>query len=334
MRIVIVTGLRFTTSDIPLMVESAFRKQGHLVELFPNDEGLSPREVALIRARRRSSQKFLRIYSNRLWKYLLKLRPDHLLIFGSNVSVLPQTLRRIKQQLKISISLWEENLRFWLPFQAGSLKCYDHIFVMDSYAIPLLKGPAELHNVHFLLAGCDPEVHSPLNLTTQEQNNLGADLCFIGTGYPNRRNLFEQLVDYELKLWGEGWDESPALLSFFRNETVYGIKKSKIYNASKIVLNLQGPHIQINGVSNRIFEVAACGGVSISEYKPDLINCFEPDKEIILFKDADDLRAKVDYYLTHPDKLAAIGQAAHQRALAEHTYDHRVQVILQYIEKN
>jgi spore maturation protein CgeB len=62
-----------------------------------------------------------------------------------------------------------------------------------------------------------------------------------------------------------------------------------------------------------------------------LERCFEPDKEVIVFEDEDDLQRKVEFYLAHPEKLETIARAARRRVLAEHTFDHRAQTILRHL---
>jgi spore maturation protein CgeB len=146
--------------------------------------------------------------------------------------------------------------------------------------------------------------------------------------------MLRHLTHRDLKLYGVGWDEvGPELASCFNNEPVYGLKKTKIYSCSKISINVQRSHM-IHGENFRVFEVAACRGVSFSTFKPDLVACFEPGEEIVVFEDEQDLLQLVDYYLNHPNELDKIAEAGRQRALAEHTYDHRAQFILEQLGSN
>jgi spore maturation protein CgeB len=105
------------------------------------------------------------------------------------------------------------------------------------------------------------------------------------------------------------------------------LTKLKIFSAARISLNIHGPHM-INGENFRVFEVAACGGVSFSLPKPDLLKCFEPDSEIVIFENVEDLHKKLNYFLERPEELRKIGQTSQKRVLAEHTYAHRVKFIL------
>jgi spore maturation protein CgeB len=88
----------------------------------------------------------------------------------------------------------------------------------------------------------------------------------------------------------------------------------------------------ISGENFRVFEVAACGRVSFSTFKPDLAECLEPEQEVVVFEGADDLRAKVDHYLTHLDELHGIAVAGRRRVLDEHTYQHRARTIVECLE--
>ena len=51
-----------------------------------------------------------------------------------------------------------------------------------------------------------------------------------------------------------------------------------------------------------------------------------------MFSGTDDLVEQVGYWLSHPEERAAIAEAGHRRALAEHTYDHRFAAIFSAAE--
>ena len=108
---------------------------------------------------------------------------------------------------------------------------------------------------------------------------------------------------------------------------MHGLKKTKIYNAARIVVSLQSTTYQVDGVTCRPFEVAACGGFCLSEPRKDLALFFRPDDEMVTFQDAADLRKKAAYYLAHEDERRDIAARARARALREHTYEHRAREI-------
>ena len=333
MNILLVTPLAYGTSDIPLMLTKAFEKDDHKVIIFPTDEQLSPKENAIIRSSDRWTKEFIYTYSKRILNRTKETKPDLLFIYGSNWAILPETLQNIKLSTDTTIILWEGNFQILRGYQIESLRIYDYIFLMDSYLVPLLKGPAGLKDVYYLAQGCDPEIHRPINLSDEEFIKYSSDVCYLGRGYPNRIKLFEGLLNYDIRLWGLGWGESDLLRKFYINETVYGLKKSKIYNASKITLNLQGTHIQINGISNRPFEVLACGGFCISEEKPDLLLHLKPGEEIVTYKNIPDLHQKIEYYLKHEDERREIAANGRKKVLANRTYQHITKEIIDTISR-
>lgn len=56
---------------------------------------------------------------------------------------------------------------------------------------------------------------------------------------------------------------------------------------------------------------------------------FEPGSEIVFFNHPDEIPGLVDVYLNAPEKRQRIAQAARKRILAEHTYDHRMQSLME-----
>ena len=324
-RVLIVGAVTVYSSDVPLFLQKAFRELGCKAELFAVNEDLPLLERVFYVGPLEFNY---HLFNRRLYRKVVTWHPDVLFVYGSNWGIYPDTIRKLKQRTGCQVIIWEGNFYFWRWFQAESISLYDHFFCGDSYLVPLLKASPGLKSVHFLGGCCDPDEHCQIELSAQDRLRYGADICFIGTPHSNRMELFENLADHQLKLWGDGWDRSSILRPFAQAEPVYGLKKTKIYNASRISVNLQGPRFQVNGLSVRVFEVAACGGFSITEPKPDLAYFFQPNEEVATFEDVDDLKRKVDYYLSHPDERERMAIRARDRALAEHTYRHRVQRIL------
>ena len=54
------------------------------------------------------------------------------------------------------------------------------------------------------------------------------------------------------------------------------------------------------GIPSKLIECLASGGFALVDRKPDLVRLFGHDVEAISFRDADDLNAKIEYYLARP----------------------------------
>src|SRR6185503_3922224 len=122
-------------------------------------------------------------------------------------------------------------------------------------------------------------------------------------------------------LYGDGWRTlvDPALVAadYVPNETL-----PRVYSSAGVVLNDHWRTMQRWGfVSNRIYDVLACGTPVISDPVPGLAELF--DGAVLEYRTPAELRAHVDRVLGDPagaHERAARGRAA---VLARHTFDVR-----------
>jgi len=104
---------------------------------------------------------------------------------------------------------------------------------------------------------------------------------------------------------------------------LYPREHPAFYSSNLATLNLTRDAMRRYGWSpaSRLFEAAACGACIISDRWPGLEAVLEPDAEVLLA----DTRAEVEAHLEAltPERRSAIGEAARQRVLREHTFAHR-----------
>ena len=79
-------------------------------------------------------------------------------------------------------------------------------------------------------------------------------------------------------------------------------------------------------VNPRTFELAACGAFQLVDRRTPLADVFEDD-EVVAFGSVAELRSLSEHYLRHPEEREAIAARACARAVAAHTYEHRVAAI-------
>jgi spore maturation protein CgeB len=333
MKILLCGGTSADTGDAPLLLKRALEKEGCQVHLMSiNEERTWMAEVLLAGGFRTHAGVIAHVIAHlnlQLIKMAREYQPDVVFLYGSNVFASPITIRTLQTKLGCQVVLWEVNNRIFGGIQAECVPLYDAIFTLDSYLIPILRVMGG-HQISHLCACMDPQEHFLTALSEPDRGRFETDICFMGSPYPNRVEILNQLTGYKLKIYGSKWRNYPALNRFISDEPVMDITKLKIFSGARVSLNIHGEHM-INGENFRVFEVAACGGVSFSSPKPDLLRCFEPGAEVVIFEDIDDLHRKLDHYLARPDQLQEIGQAARKRVLAEHTYSHRAQIILSHL---
>ena len=75
----------------------------------------------------------------------------------------------------------------------------------------------------------------------------------------------------------------------------------------------------------RTFELAGARVFQLVDRRRDLAKVLKPGVEVETFQDVHECRKKISYYLEHADERREIAANGHRRALAEHTYRHRME---------
>lgn len=238
---------------------------------------------------------------------------------------------------------------FWFVENYRHLNYWRDIFPHYDYLFVIQKGEFMKHiketmrkPVHYLPLAASPDIHRTLELTEDEIKEYGSDVSFVGAGYKNRREFFTGLIDYDLKIWGNEWDLNSPLGRFIQRE---GRRVStedivKIFNASKINLNLHSSAVHSgvdpfgDFINPRTFEIAASKAFQLVDMREPLSEFFNIGKEIETFKSLNELRKKIDYYLSHPEERVEIAEAGYRRVLKDHTYEVRLEEMIDFIMKH
>lgn len=117
------------------------------------------------------------------------------------------------------------------------------------------------------------------------------------------------------------------------NPPLFGIEMFQgLYN-SKITFN---NHIDIsqNSASNmRLFEATGVGTCLLTDWKDNLPELFEPEKEVVTYKSVEECIEKVKWLLDHPQEREAIAKAGQARTLKDHTFAQRAIQLDEIIRK-
>jgi len=173
----------------------------------------------------------------------------------------------------------------------------------------------------------DPDTHHPIDA----EERFTCDLALLANRLPDREarvekfflETAEKLREFKFVLGGSGWaDKSmPANVNYVGH--VYTRDHNAFNCSARAVLNVNRDSMASYGFSppTRIFEAAGAGACLITDAWEGIETFLTPDREVLVAHDADDvvrhLRA------LDQNKASAIGEAALQRVLAEHTYEHR-----------
>jgi spore maturation protein CgeB len=190
-----------------------------------------------------------------------------------------------------------------------------------------------------LYGSVDPEAHRPVD-PAMLLPDWQSDLSYIGTWAADRQEALDRLFleparrlpDKRFVIAGAQYPQDfpwTPNLWFFRH--LPPADHPAFYGSSPLTLNVTRAAMARMGwcPSGRLFEAAACGTACLSDTWEGLDRFFEPGREILLAETTEEAVAA----LTLPrEEIARIGKAARERALAEHTAEHRAQELLGLLE--
>jgi spore maturation protein CgeB len=253
-----------------------------------------------------------------------------------------QMVQFLKKQ-RVKTAVWFTEDPYFMDRTQVLAQYFDFVFTIDSAALEFYKNNGHLNTYQFPLA-TEPQVFMP----KQVEAKYRSDICLVGFPYPDRIQFIKFLLQntpYKIKVVGkwanplfrfqsnpklmihEGWVE-PSIVADF-------------YNGAKIVLNTHRPFnlsqnqnklgIIGKSINNRTFDIAACSSFQLIEFKEDLPNYFLEDKEIVTFRSNQELVQKIDFYLKFEEERQLIATNAKNRVLKEHTFEHRLEKMLDLI---
>jgi hypothetical protein len=93
--------------------------------------------------------------------------------------------------------------------------------------------------------------------------------------------------------------------------------------------HLNAPNAIRDATANeKLFEISACGRLSLNLDSPDVRSCYQPP-EIVLVDSLAALEAAAEEVLRDPDAALARGEKARMRTMREHLWDHRIASLLE-----
>ena len=340
LRILVILPLYGGSLPIGHYCAEALRDLGHKAETFaapdfyPAFTALKNLQVTADRLAYLENS-FLQVVSQAVLAKAEVFEPD-LVLCMAQAPLTHQALKRLRKD-NVATAMWfVEDHRLFTYWKAFA-PYYDYFAVIQKE--PLLAELDELGVAAlYLPLAALPSLHGPEELSALDQRRYGADISFMGAGYPNRREAFRQLAHLDFKIWGTEWDNEYALAPLVQQggARISPEEAVKIYNASKINLNLHSsvnPKTLVTGgdfVNPRTFELAACRAFQLVDERSLLPELFAAD-ELATFRSMGELKDKIDYYLSHEEERLALAEKSRSRALRDHTYQQRMAALLDFI---
>lgn len=306
-------------------VAHALRQMGH--EAFLAPASLAPGSIARLVDRVR--EQIAPASHSRVESWILQsarsLRPEMLIAPTQGVS--EEVLSEVRRcGVKHSVAWWADS--------PGNLRGMN--LLSNLWSLVCLKdrsGVAKLRrvgvNAEYLLEAMNPSWHRVVSGCRNDR------VAIAGNFYGYRQYLVKVLakkgVTFDLFGGSPPRWAVEEVRRFYRGRYVVREEKSRVFGEALACLNSTS-FIEGSSLNCRAFEVAGAGGLQIIEQRDCIEEGFEPGKEILVFDGVDAVLSHLDWARRAPLEAERVRQAAARRALAEHTYEHRLRQIFSWLE--
>ncbi|MEY9096209.1 glycosyltransferase [Paenibacillus sp. RC84] len=262
--------------------------------------------------------------------------PDFVLVLDA--MMLPLDQLELIRSWGIKTAVWLLDDPYYTDVTLKLALSFDYVFTIELNCVSFYT-ESGCPNVYYLPLAVDSSVYRPKAVAAG--NNRGA--CFVGSGYWNRVQIFNSLTPtllrHDVHFTGLWWDRLAAYSKLSGrinlNKWMGPEETADYYNGSKIVINLHRAYddeqfnnnsrgIQAVSPNPRTFEISACGVLQLTDIRNDLSRFYEPGTEIVTYGSAEELRDKLEYYLTHEEEGREIALRGLSRTMREHTFTNRL----------
>ncbi len=174
----------------------------------------------------------------------------------------------------------------------------------------------------FFPEASDPEIFHPMPELPKIY-----DVCFVGGRYGIREQIVVALRNAGINVaaFGSGWEAGRI-----DTESV-----PKLFAQSRIILGVGtiGHCSDFYALKMRDFDAPMSGSMYLTHDNFDLNTLFAVGDEIVTYRSIEDCVKKTRYYLDHEVEREAIASAGCQRAVAEHTWEHRFGILINALKE-
>lgn len=204
-------------------------------------------------------------------------------------------------------------------------------------ALEALRSDLGAHRVRALYGHVDPQIHQPVPAVDRYR----AALSWLGAYSADRQTMLQELFVSPARLrpglkfligGAQYPDHSPWSSNVFFVHHLPPQEHAAFFSSSRLTLNVTREPMARMGwcPSGRLFEAAACGAAVLSDEWCGLDDFYTPGQQVLVAHNMADTLAALDM---SDAELAAIGRAARERTLDEHTSRHRAISLIGFLEE-
>lgn len=153
------------------------------------------------------------------------------------------------------------------------------------------------------------------------------DVVFVGglgrSQHARGNDLLERAAErVPIDFWGYNLGDRPStspLVSRYHGEA-WGLDMLRLLSGARIAVNRHIDVAEDYANNMRLYEATGVGSLLLTDAKRNLGELFEIGREVVAYRDENELVEAVEHYLAHEDERAAVAGAGQRRTLREHTY--------------
>lgn len=196
-------------------------------------------------------------------------------------------------------------------------------------------------NAHLLMFGCHPTFHH----SVPSDLRFNRDIIFVGNNYayhPARQqgvdNILQPLIQngFDIAIYGNEWWLDPSMPFTIPAHCYAGYMANEDLPAAcstaRIMLGLHSVDTSATMMSMRTFEILGSGGFYLTQWTPAIEHFFVNHHHLVWTRSPQETVDLVNFYLARPDLREKIARQGQAEVYQRHTYHHRVQEILPWLQ--
>lgn len=127
---------------------------------------------------------------------------------------------------------------------------------------------------------------------------------------------------YDVKLYSREKNDQLDKVKYMGTAD-YDKEMPMVFKSSEINLNMTLRCIR-SGIPLRALDIMGAGGFLLSNYQPELAECFVDGEEAVMYESIEDMYAKASFYLANPEIRMEIAHRGHEKVSREYRYEDRI----------
>ena len=250
-----------------------------------------------------------------------------------------ETLKKLKKRYTTFNWFGDDSWRFD-NFTSKYANAFTFCSTSDKFSLPKYKKIGQTNVMMGQWAVINTEPPKSLDVDYE------FDVSFVG-GFNYAREWFLKTLQnrgIKVSAFGNGWPNGAVSLErmneiFLKSKINLNLSNSKSFDIRYVFSHpIRLAHTlktrkNATQMKARHFEINYNGGFQLSDFSAGLDDYLVIGKEVVCYRDVDEATMLIKYYLECAEEREVIKRAGLERAVSEHTYEHRLREILKIIEE-